>query len=206
MRTGWVLLLAVLLAACSLTRQSEGTDVHGEGDGPLSAQSGKGSLIGMTRAGTPQWSMTFGVFILCSTDPGAEIRVDRVRYDVSPEPLELYPVFRQVPAETDVPKGFRGIETPIANMRGKPPFKGRNTLTGSLSSTLEEPITQSCKDASPPNAMTELLTVMTVDKRGAMIRHTYIDYHVGEDHYTLEIDWRNGMCGTALARSNRCRL
>ncbi len=174
-------------------------------DGPLSGHSGSGSTIAAKMPGKSKWSVTFGAFLLCSTHPGTEIEIDRVRYDVTPEPVALTPMFRHIPPASEIPPGpHRADLDPIFSQRGKPPFRASRRIAGTVSSTLDKPITQSCDDLGPTHAMTELLTVMTVDEKGGLIRHTYVDYHVGGEDYTLTLDWVNGMCGTALTHEDGC--
>lgn len=176
-------------------------------EGPLSAQAGRGASVSMEPPSDGARSMTFGAFILCTTEPGAEIVIDAIRYDVAPEPLELQAWFRYVPDESERQDPSSSDWAPVVGAAGLPPrFTPDSKPLGSFTQGLPtSPITQECTKPLPGNPHTELMTALTVDRKGALIHQTYVNYHVGDDSYTLKIDWRNGICGTDLPKQYRCK-
>lgn len=163
------------------------------------------------KAGRPAQTLTFGT-LLCSADPDADIEIDDVRYDVVPKLMTLWDAdhprspsigtwFRSVPTIADGGKDA----TPIISFRGGP-----QQLVGEvreLGEGLPSPIDRECDgyakdDRSWP--VVELLTVMTVGHPGAVARHTYVDYHVDDEDYTLTISWQVGICGPAVPRELEC--
>lgn len=184
-----VLILATLCAGCADDPAP---------NGPLSATTGRGGFTGTAPQDVTEWSETFGAFLLCSKEPDTEIHIEDVRFDVTPEPVSIETVFRKVPPAAQRSGGKDpGAWLPIVSERGVPPFGGR--YAGEYVTDLDEPITRTCKEERKPgSALTELLTVMTVGERGAVIRRTYVDYTVDDEEYTLTIRWQNGMCGTAV--------
>lgn len=167
-------------------------------NGPLSATTGRGGFTGAAPKNAANWSETFGAFLLCSKAPDTEIHIQDVRFDVSPDPVSIETLFRKIPPASQRGGGKgSGSWMPIASARGVPPFGGR--YAGEYVKDLDEPITRTCKEQRKQgSALTELLTIMTVGERGAIIRRTYVDYTVGDENYTLTIRWQNGMCGTAI--------
>ena len=64
-------------------------------------------------------------------------------------------------------------------------------------------IDQACTD--DPNApFTELVTVMRVDRNGAWIDETTIEYMVGDHSYTLNVPWQYIACGRSTRGPGGC--
>ncbi len=199
----------VAVAGCSA---GEGDDTgRTVGDGPLVADAGEGATISRpVRAGMRTNTLTFGT-VLCSADSDAEIVIDDVRYDTAPELPEA-----DAPHAEDVPSigtWFRAVpppdgdedNTPIGGIRGGPQRLSGEVVP--LDAGLPAPITRDCEDYYDRDRtfpIIEMLTVMTVDKRGSIARRTHVDYHVGDDQHTLTIAWEVGFCGTEV-RDEDCR-
>lgn len=202
-RLSVVACLLLLMSGCTEDGVGSTQGPRDQG-GPLSAQSGEGATVGTLVAHQRQ-GMTFGAFLLCTTEPGAVIHVDAVRYETNPEPSSVEVWFRHLPAAENRPDPRDSVWFPYVGVKGIPPsFTARDVPQGKLTRTLGDPITASCEGYSTDDAATELMTAMTVNRRGGMVRNTFVDYHVGDDEYTLTIPWHNGICGTAMPRQYRC--
>jgi len=189
-------LASVFLAILVLAGCTEESGRPGDGQGPLSAMVGKGGFTAAAPRDASRWTETFGAFLLCSTEPDREIHIKDVRFDVSPEPLAIDTWFREIPAAAQRNGGNASAWAPMVSDRGTPPFDGR--YRGDFVKSLDVPITQTCSQSRPDSALIELLTTMTVDERGALIRRTFVDYQVDDEEFTLTIHWQNGMCGAAV--------
>lgn len=173
---------------------------------------GEGGTIGpAVKQGRDTRTWTFGT-MLCSDDPDAEIVIDEVRYDTIPELPAWSP-------EADVPSigtRLRSIQPPekgdqrafpIASARGGP-----DKLRGEVSELGEElpngipPCEQFEQETGDPRTLqiVEVLTVVTVGPEGGLARRTHLDYHVGEDEYSISWKWKVGLCGTAVPAGNDC--
>lgn len=193
-RIAAALALVLLVAGCSTGEDRPDERDH---DGPLSVQSGVGEYVAAAPRGAgDRWTMTFGAFRLCSTEPEQEITIDEVRFDLDPEPVAIDVWYRIVPPVDQRTTGDRSDWNPYAGVRGAPPFNGR--VTGQFVESLAGPVTDECRDAGSRDGFTELMTTMTSDVEGAMARRTYIDYSADGERHTLTVRWRNGMCGTQV--------
>lgn len=205
----------VAVAGCSAGsgKSAGGSEGSGRsvGEAPLVANAGEGATISRpVKPGKRTNTLTFGT-VLCSTDSDAEIVIDQVRYDTvpdlpdtwSPDAMDVPSIgtwFRAVP-----PPGNDDDNNPIIGIRGGP-----QRLSGEivpLEAGLPAPIVHDCKDYLDEDRdfpIVEMLTVMTVDKRGSIARRTHIDYHVGDDQHTLTVAWEVGFCGTEV-NDEACR-
>lgn len=214
-RRAWVLVgtavLAVVLVAAVLVQRRAGSGgsehpiVHLQGDGPLAARIGAGGQSNAIPPRNPiRWSSTFGSIFPCSTEAGSEITIDAVRFDADPEPVKLAYWFRLTPEaaqQVGDPDGW----TPIGSIGGTHGHYGNwGPVRGTFVRALSAPITQDCAEVGSSSARTELLTEMTVDKHGGWVHETYIDYHVGDQAYTLVIPWDNVMCGDQITEGDWC--
>ncbi len=195
----------VVLAGCSSSRPFGG-------EGPLRALTGQGASIGpAVKKGQDTKTWTFGTE-LCSEDPDAEIVIDAVRYDTVPE-LPAWRPDEELPSigariRTILPpeKGEK-VVFPIGSSRGGP-----DRLRGDVSDLGEElshgvtPCEQYDEDSGGPRSwqVVEVLTVLTVGPEGGLARRTHLDYHVGDDEYTISWSWKVGLCGTAVPAGNDC--
>jgi hypothetical protein len=201
-----------VLAGCSVPSPGDGGEPDVGGDGPLRALAGEGAAIGpAVKNGRATKTVTFATQ-LCSEDTDAEIVIDAVRYDAVPDLPEWQPG-QDVPSigtrlRSIPPPGDDGKEiSTIGAINGGP-----EKLRGQITEVGEEPsivIPQPCErrlrlsdDRTWP--IPEVLTVMTVGSEGGLVRRTHLDYHVGDDEYTITWKWKVGLCGTAVPAGNGC--
>lgn len=203
--------ISILLLGCSSIPSQEPGVEHSVPnnampDGPLSAQSGGGASVIMEPPSVSRRTGTFGAFLLCTQDDDAAPVIDSIRFDVQPEPISVEAWFRHVPASAERQEPTDSGWNPYASVMGSPPeFTPQDKPLGIFTRDLPNPITAKCSESSPQSGFIELMTALTVDRSGAMVRHTYVDYHVGDTEYTLTINWKNGICGPALNKRDRCR-
>lgn len=190
------------------TEQTAGT--AGRTAGPLVAISGEGYTVGPGASGSGPGDRqtvtgTFGT-PLCTTDSEALIVIDDVSYETFP-PAETEPG----PGSrlTDVETWFRVVppsDYPLVSKSGGPGELAGETTT--LAEGPASPVDYECDgdylEAPRTWPIVELLTVVTADDRGAVVRATTVEYHVGERAYTLTFDWEVGHCGTELPAKFRC--
>lgn len=206
--------LAVLLAGnltgCQAERQEHG-DVPREatgGFGPLSATSGVGSFM-MMRDPVPAssedgatWTGSFGSYLLCLREADTDVELQSVGWeaddDAPPETVEAW--LRLVDSSTEP-------TIPFVSKRGYPwdPSPGREAEPGDYTQDIAgHAVTQTCdeleRSASPQGRteFTELVFILTVGEEGGELRNGHIDYLADGQPYRLVIDWKMGMCGSAI--------
>lgn len=59
-------------------------------------------------------------------------------------------------------------------------------------------ISQPCPGGLLSEGYRGLVIVLEADERGADVPQVFVDYRVGEDEYTLTIDWQIILCGTQV--------
>lgn len=200
--------VAVLLAlpGCS----SGGRERHADGQGPLSAQSGRGTTSITAPARSP-WYGSFGALVLCRTDPDTQIRLQRVRYVTGPaEPREVTVLLRHVRPGQLTRKGARDRaedSMPVASAIGFPPrFSGSGrpgdgyTPAGTFTRRISGvPVRQDCGQDETKTGWTELFFVLEVDERGGEIPRAALDYLADGKPYTLRLEWEMIACGRAVS-------
>jgi hypothetical protein len=172
--------------------------VHEEGSGPLSATSGVGG-VSIYPPPPPPWTASFGAMPLCVRKQGEQVRIERVRALVRGRPVRLRHVLRVVPPEAEQRPGFSWD----AYYSEAAPFPGNDAKPygGTLRPVKGAVVEQSCaRRKAGDDGYTDLLTELTVDGRGAMVRRTYVDYTSGGRHYTLVVRWEMSACGTAMTQ------
>jgi len=198
------LLLAVLFATAGATISGCDDDastaddhrkVHLEGDGPLSGSLPYAGGRGLSAPQRQPWKGTFGSVLLCSTT-GDTVVLDRVRYAEKVSPLAVEPVIRDVP-----PGGDALNRAPVGGRIGTPAhFASRpHRIAGEFSREVSGTEILSCSQPSD-ESFTELLTVVTADATGAWLSEIDIDYHVGNNDYTLRIPYSYVACGTDVRK------
>ena len=197
--------LAGLLAAagCSGTGD-DGRRHHLDGQGPLSATSGDGGNSITAPAEVP-WYGSFGAFTLCSSDPGAEIELERVTYQAEIEPLDVQIRLRTVKADEIVMEGEEIVSEylPFYTALGRPPhFDGTETeYAGTYSTKVAgRQITQPCTAGDYRGGYTDLIFVMKVGKDGGNSPRASIEYRADGKPYTLDLRWAVTACGKAISR------
>ena len=151
-----------------------------------------------------RWWITFGGFVLCTDDPRRAPVIDEVRFDVEPQPEELNGMFRIAPEKRYWKKTDKFGEeidwTPMLALMGRPAdrFNGVQTLGGSYVKIPDSPVDYDCS-ASFEEGYIELIVELRAGDAGAWIDKTYIDYHIDDDLYTLEVDADLVACGRVVA-------
>jgi hypothetical protein len=195
--------VAVALGACTAwALRPQGHVSHPDGEGPLSASSGTGGNVLTQRAGTRY--IGFGSFMLCLEETGQPARIERVGYDARVAPRRMDVLLRTV-TPADIATGRRRQLTLVGSDGGRRPDFLQRRYTGVYSTRLAGVrISQPCQDRRdrpvkgvPANGFQELMFVMSVDRRGAYVPRTWIDYTVDGRPHRLEMRWEMGVCGKA---------
>lgn len=152
-----------------------------------------------------RWWATFGGLELCTDDPDRIPIVDGVRYDVSPTTVVVNPIFRSVPSESERERAGESERTvtwaPMLMLRGRPSnqFNGNTeALGGELGELPTAPLTVECSSSAVEDAYVELITELQIGPDGAWVDKTYVDYHVGDESFTLTIEADLGSCGRVV--------
>jgi hypothetical protein len=185
--------LAVLLCGCA----AGGRTVHGDGDGPLSANKGGGGQA-LYAPGDPRredgsdssevpWQASFGSVLCLDTPDVATITLEEVRVDTSAAP--------PVNAEWYT-RRFNTLDSPMIGSDSGSAV-GPTPWPGAISDVAHTDIVQSCDQVrdAPDVELTELVLVVTADQRGAHIDGAMVDYTADGRPYTLEITWSWILCG-----------
>ncbi|GAB2775952.1 hypothetical protein GCM10027020_31490 [Nocardioides salsibiostraticola] len=144
---------------------------------------------------------SFGGVVLCSTRPGADIQLDRVRYDFSVAPVLATAWMRAVPTVDDRTEGRDFDWRPLTVTQGFPPetFK-QGPYLGEFTKDLEDyDIVQLCAGVANLAApRQELVTAVKAEAEGVALERMMVDYHVGTTDYTLTIPVDAKVCGTEV--------
>jgi hypothetical protein len=169
------------------------------------------------------WTGTFGGFVLCSTQPGTPLLVQRVRYRSSVAPVEVQPMVR-----TTDPATVRGLSParrqdnlPTYAALGSPPRFAEPyaevAVPGDYSTRVRGwRVEQSCEQTAalerqlstgrvPDEPLKELMFVVTSDRQGARIDEVDIDYLADGRPMTLGLHWAMVSCGTATVGPDVCQ-
>ncbi len=158
------------------------------------------------------WYGSFGAFILCSTDPSADIVLEDARIDSTLAPLSTSTTVREV-TPTDLKKATaatRDDYTPFATSLGRPPdfnesYAGMGAAGTFIAELTGVPITQSCAQAAEDGrGFTELIVTIEADEGGADVSGVYVDYRADDRPLTLHIDWRLIACGSKVTEPDAC--
>lgn len=203
--TATVVLMSSFLVGCG----ADNDPAVRKTDGPLGfASETTGFLLDKPLAGGPGapsesglWWATFGGFVLCTEERGRYPVIEGVRFEANPKPVDINPLFRHVPPESEWVKNDKhGDEIawiPMLALVGRPSdrFGGRETLGGTITPLPEEPIKRDCSDLRFKEPLVELIVEAQIGPDGAWISKTYVDYRVGDDLYTVALDAFLGGCG-----------
>ena len=211
-----------LLAACSV---SSGADarrtVHGDEDGSLSASIGTGGNS-LDAPDTNRWEGTFGGFVLCVRDPGAMVKLQRVRWRTSGGPVKVVPHVRTV-----LPSKLRSLSAhqreaylPTYAALGSPPEFAQPYAAARLPGDFSDKVTglqltQSCQATAagetsltrgrvPAVPLRELMFTLQVGRRGGLVNEVDIDYLAGKRPMTLRLHWQMVACGSAITDPRQC--
>lgn len=172
--------------------------VHFEGAGVLSASSGQGGQS-IYPPPPPPWTASFGTLLLCVNKSGQRVRIEAVRAEPAPTPLALRHMLRVVPPKAARPPGFSWPS--YYSAIGAFPGKEKKPYGGVLRPVEGAVVDQPCAEvrSTSDRGYTDLLTELTVDRRGSKVTRTYVDYTSGGRRYTLVIRWEMTACGTAIS-------
>lgn len=212
----WGALLLVLSLTIGPSGCSRDPDrlVHPEGAGPLSASSAVGSFaLKAPKRFEGTWLGTFGAYLLCSSEPGIRIRLERVTWRSATDapPREVTPWIRIVDDTTQPTYPAQSIlGLPWKSTNGlKFPGQYSRIIQGRL---IGQPCSEVSEDVDPKTGalrnFTELLVVIESDANGADVSETYIDYRASGKAYRLEIEWDMVTCGLVIKNrpgSEQCR-
>lgn len=213
-RAGALLLILSLLIAPSGCGRDPGRLVHPEGGGPLSASSAVGGFaLAAPKSFNGTWFGTFGAYLLCSSEPGVRIGLERVTWRSATDapPREVTPWIRVVDDRTQPTFPAQSVLGMPWRSAGELEYPGRYTrnIKGRL---ISQPCSELSEDVDPKTGalrnFTELLLVIESDANGAHVSETYIDYRASGKAYRLEIKWDMVTCGLAITNrpgSEWCR-
>jgi hypothetical protein len=188
--------------------------------GPLTANKATGGFAADRPRGVPgRWFVSFGDFVLCSTEPHAGITIDSVRYAPNSRaaPLRVVPMLRTFTVEevgAATPERRRDYATYLGALLGRPPYTENYAAgfggAGHFSAEVEGVhITQDCQDAAEANGLlsggrapnsnfVELVFVVTANREGGTIDRAWVDYTANGRARTLRLDWSMTACGTRV--------
>lgn len=207
-----VLSIVIVIVGFSICPSpSRGRTIHDEGRGVLSASSGFGGNS-IYPPPPPPWTATFGTLILCVRQQGERVRIEGVRTEMGGKALKTRHVLRVVPPARYRPSGFSWV--PFGSSMRAFPFREGETVPygGAVRRVEGAVVSQTCASARDArvNGYTDLLTELTVDRRGAEVKRTMIDYTSRSKRYTLVVHWQMTACGILIlehcGRSGRDRL
>ncbi len=201
-------LVAGLMAGCATGRADQGEP---RTDGPLQAVTGPPVAVAPTAddGSAPDraeldgaeldGAVTFGAVTLCTTEPGADLRLTSVTAETATNPASVQPWLRLVPAAA-----ARGADpayswAPLTGVAGRPPDRlaagpWRGELTPDLAAAY---VAQRCTEvADLDQPRTELLLAVTAGASGARLTGVRITYRVDDDDYVLLVPVRMTVCGT----------
>lgn len=189
-------LLAGGLAACAL-EEDEPDRQHRIDAGPLSALP-PGVRLYRESGGTRL--VTFGAITLCTSETGADIRLDAVRYQTDPAPLVVSPWLRVVPAAAQRATGAPFDWRPLLVATGYPGHLRGGTWRGTYERGVADfRVDQTCLGASDLDSRRiELVTALKVGREGSAVKKLFVDYHVGRTQYTLVVPGQQVVCGTSV--------
>jgi hypothetical protein len=188
-------------------------------EGPLSVNAGAGSFSAAAPRASGRWNVTFGNFVLCSTEQDKDLVLDEIRIQTVPgrAPIRVVPTLRTFTieeVEEATPQRRRDYAPVIGGLLGKPPFNeayaadfgGAGTYSADIAGTrISEPCadTASAEGAlnsglTPAITFKELVFVVTTGPRGGTIRKAWVDYTADDTPRTLLIDWQMTACGTSV--------
>lgn len=185
----------VTLSACGNTPEPEG--VAGTlAEGPLTAvTAGPQTYDPPTKSRV----VSFGSVILCSTRPGADIQLDRIRYNFSTAPVTSTSWMRTVPVIDRRTAGRDFDWRPLTVSPGFPPANlQQGPYLGTYTKDLEDfDINQPCFGVDNLGSRRqELITAVKAGATGVAMEQIMVDYHVGITDYTVSIPVDLKACGT----------
>lgn len=170
-------------------------------DGPLSVDGIAGGQSYLAPRSRPErWTASQGSFQLCTTDEPVTLK--GVRLAGERQPLSVTPWL-----VSDTPKSSRDVT--FGGVLGSPPdfaepyaddgFFLRGSYTDEFDGTV---IDDPCPAKTVQEGYSEVVLALETDSAGARVPYFWIDYRVGEEEYTLRVDWTIVLCGTEITK--RC--
>jgi hypothetical protein len=199
-RLPWRLLGGVfaltLLSSCT----GAGAGPERSDDGPLSV----GEMVGGLAVDEPDvdpWSASFGTYFLC-VEGGDTVHLEGVRAPGAPAPRRVRAVLH------DEPNGAARSRDRFMSQIGTPPDWDEPYVDGRVrrepADSYTEDIQGEAVDADCPiiaetrDRFRELILILEAGSAGADVERFFIDYRVGEERYTLPVDWQIVMCGRQI--------
>ena len=201
-RSVWCAGLALVLSGCSAAVREEGEPP----DGPLQAVTGPSASVpspagGRAGVGARSEAVTFGAVSLCSTVPGADVRLQSVVAEATPAPISVRPWLRVVPAAADRDGPDPAYAwAPVTAVLGEPPDQlADGPWPGELTPEVAGAyVGESCDGiADLARPRTELLLVVRAGPAGTRLTRVRISYGVGDDDHELLVPVQMTVCGTA---------
>lgn len=204
---GLALSLHVALTGCQAGASER--ESHPDGEGILSVQLGSGGGVAVRPPGFFPWRASYGFGLLCLRED-ADVRLERVRWDATVEPISVTPMLRRVSAQQlDGSPRQTAPFSPFYSALGSPPKWSERYATADLRGDFTKEVAgtevaAACEQPRDPKAaFTELVFVVEAAEEGARMPRFYVDYTADGSPYTLRVDHAFVLCGTR-ARSRAC--
>lgn len=170
-------------------------------DGPLSVGEVVGGQSLLRPKGDPQqWWASVGSFVLCTS--GAPATLEGVRLAGTKHPLDAEP---WLVSQTPVDAAY----STFGSVTGSPPefdepyARASDTLEGTYTADFAgTSIDDACPAGDTKSGYTEVVLALKTGPSGIKVPHWWLDYSVGDENFTLRVDWTVVMCGDVV--QERC--
>lgn len=200
---------AVVLVAVAGCTTADGSSSFT--DGPLSATLVSGGNAAYAPDVVP-WRVSFGHFVLCTTDPEADIVVQDLDHDATVPPRDVEVYVRHVDPGVVPRRGIASEHQPFYSSLGSPPrFDEPYSDTprppvGTFSEWAGDlRVSQPCsRSRERVHGYTELVFVLEVGRRGAQVDGFTLDYVADGEQHRLRVPWTMIGCGDAITEPYDC--
>ena len=151
----------------------------------------------LPRSRPDRWTASHGSFLPCSA--GDPVTLEGVRLAGDKQPLSVTPWLL-----SDTPEGSRNAT--FGSVLGSPPDFSEPYSSGGLPGNYTDEfdgavIDDPCPSQGVKDGDSEVVLALETDTAGARVPHWWIDYRVGEEEFSLRVDWAIVLCGTEILRN-----
>jgi len=209
--TAWIMFATTSGCAGTAPQASESRADGRTAGGPLSATLDVGGNA-VRPPGVSPWKVSFGHYVLCSIQPGADITVEKVTITDVPFPPQTVEVWLRTVSQSDFPASGR-IPTPLQpfySARGAAPAFAEPYADPAAAGRFSRDVAgtevlQTCKETKErTKGYQELVFTFEVDDEGARVDSFTIDYTADGSAYRLPVSWNMVACGTDIEDANIC--